>query len=133
MSKKLELNGLWESSRMMLPQHKESAIRNQRESQRILRPIRDEQEIQNISAVLSLSQMYKKPVILTLFEELKTRSITGIVVRSKHGEFGLDIVDPISGAVDWEWIGYRDVLKAELSKEWSEDEMIMYWNQEENS
>lgn len=46
MSKKLELNGLWESSRMMLPQHKESAIRNRRESQRIMHPIRDEQEIQ---------------------------------------------------------------------------------------
>jgi hypothetical protein len=55
-SKKLELNGLWESSRMMLPQHKEAAIKR-KESQRILRPIRDEQEIQNISAVLSLSQI----------------------------------------------------------------------------
>jgi hypothetical protein len=124
MSKKLERNGLWESSRMMLPQHKESAIRNQRESQRILRPLRDEQEIQNISAVLSLSQMYKKPVVLTLYEEFKTRSITGIVARSKHGEFRLDIVEPFSGEVDWEWIGYRDVLKAELGKEWTEDEMI---------
>lgn len=68
MSKKLELNGLWESSRMMLPQHKESAIRNQRESQRISRPIRDVQEIQQISAVLSLSQMYKKPIELILYE-----------------------------------------------------------------
>lgn len=124
MSKKLERNGLWESSRMMLPQHKESVIRTQRESQRISRPIRDEQEIQNISAVLSLSQMYKKPVILTLYEEFKTRSITGIVARSKHGEFRLDTIEPFSGAKDWEWIGYRDVLKAELSKEWTEDEMI---------
>lgn len=124
MSKKLELNGLWESSRMMLPQHKESAIRNRRESQRIMHPIRDEQEIQNISSVLSLSQMYKKPVVLTLYEEYKTRSITGIVVRSKHGEFRLDIVEPFIGAEGWEWIAYRNVLKAELSKEWTEDEMI---------
>ncbi|MBP1963239.1 YolD-like family protein [Paenibacillus aceris] len=124
MSKKLELNGLWESSRMMLPQHKESAIRNRRESQRISRPIHDVQEIQHISAVLSLSQMYKKPVDLVLYEEFKTRSITGIVARSKHGEFRLDTVDPFSGAKDWEWIAYRDVLKAELSKEWTEEEMI---------
>ncbi|MCY9666425.1 YolD-like family protein [Paenibacillus alginolyticus] len=89
-----------------------------------MRPIRDEQEIQNISAVLSLSQMYKKPVVLTLYEEFKTRSITGIVARSKHGEFRLDIVEPFSRAVDWEWIGYRDVLKAEFSNEWTEDVMI---------
>ncbi|MGQ7886877.1 YolD-like family protein [Paenibacillus sp. WC2504] len=124
MSKKLELNGLWESSRMMLPQHKESAIRNRKEAQRLSRPIRDEQEIQNISAVLSLSQMYKKPVVLTLYEEFKTRSVTGIVARSRHGEFRLDIVETVSAVEDWEWIAYRDVLKAELSNEWTEDGMI---------
>lgn len=124
MSKKLELNGLWESSRMMLPQHKETAIQKGKESLRLTRPIRDEQEIQNISAVLSLSQMYKKPIELTIFEEFKTRSITGIVVRSRHGEFRLDTVDPFTGGADWEWIGYRDVLRAELSKEWTEDEVI---------
>jgi hypothetical protein len=124
MSKKLELNGLWESSRMMLPQHKESAIRKQSENQRIPRTIRDEQEILNISSVLSLSQMYKKSIELTLYEEFKTRSITGIVARSRHGEFRLDTVEPFSGARDWEWIGYRDVLKAELSNEWTEDEML---------
>jgi hypothetical protein len=124
MSKKLELNGLWESSRMMLPQHKESAISKRKEAQRMSRPIRDEQEIQNISTVLSLSQMYKKPVVLTLYEEFKTRSVTGIVVRSRHGEFRLDIVETVSGVDDWEWIAYRDVLKAELSNEWTEDSMI---------
>ncbi|MGQ7887519.1 YolD-like family protein [Paenibacillus sp. WC2504] len=124
MSKKLELNGLWESSRMMLPQHKEAAIRKRKESQRILRPIRDEQEIQNISAVLSLSQMYKKPVVLKLYEEFKTRSVTGIVVRSKHGEFRLDIIETSSGEGDWEWIAYRDVFKAELCIEWTENGMV---------
>ncbi|MEC0270122.1 YolD-like family protein [Paenibacillus anseongense] len=124
MSKKLELNGLWESSRMMLPQHKEAALRSRKENQRMSRPIRDEQEIQNISAVLSLSQMYKRPVALTLYEEFKTRSVTGIVARSKHGEFRLDIVENFSGAGDWEWIAYRDVLKAEFCKEWVDDGMI---------
>ncbi|NRF95555.1 hypothetical protein HQN89_32470 [Paenibacillus frigoriresistens] len=41
MSKKLELNGLWESSRMMLPQHKESAIKGQKEKQLIQRQALD--------------------------------------------------------------------------------------------
>lgn len=124
MSKKLELNGLWESSRMMLPQHKEAALRNRKENQRILRPIQDEQEIQNISAVLSLSLMYKKPLVLTLYEEFETRPVTGIVARSRHGEFRLDIVETSSGAGDWEWIAYRDVHKAELCDEWTEDGMV---------
>jgi hypothetical protein len=124
MSKKLELNGLWESSRMMLPQYKEAALRSRKENQRMSRPIRDEQEIQNISEVLSLSQMYKRPLVLTLHEEFKTRLVTGIVARSQHGEFRLDIVENFSGAGDWEWIAYRDVLKAEFCKEWVDDGMI---------
>ncbi|MDD9269559.1 YolD-like family protein [Paenibacillus sp. GCM10023248] len=122
MSKKLELNGLWESSRMMLPQHKEAAIRKRKEAQRLSQPIRDEQEIQNISAVLSLSQMYKKPVTLTLYGEYRNRSIVGIVGRSKHGEFRLDLLEPQDGPEGWEWVAYRDVLRAELNQAWIEDE-----------
>ncbi|KRE50036.1 YolD-like family protein [Paenibacillus sp. Soil724D2] len=124
MSKKLERNGLWESSRMMLPQHKESAIRNQKEMQRIQRLVLDEQEVQIISATLSQSQMYKKTVELTLYGEYQPRFITGIVTRSKHGEFRVDTVDPSNGVEEWSWISYKDVLKAELSKEFNYDEMI---------
>ncbi|NOU86476.1 YolD-like family protein [Paenibacillus sp. LMG 31460] len=119
MSKKLERNGLWESSRMMLPQHKESAIRNQKEMQRIQRLVLDEQEVQFISATLSQSQMYKKTVELTLYGVYQPRTITGIVTRSKHGEFRVDTVDPSSGVEDWSWISYKDVLKVELSREFT--------------
>ncbi|MEC0227918.1 YolD-like family protein [Paenibacillus alba] len=122
MSKKLEQNGLWESSRMMLPQHKEQAIRNHKESRRVARPALDEQEVQVISATLSQSHMYNKAVKLTLYGE--SRTINGIVTRSKQAEFRLDTVDPFTGAEDWNWISYKDVFKAELSKEWAEDEMI---------
>lgn len=87
MSKKLERNGLWESSRMILPQHKVSAMKNQKEMQRIQRLVLDEQEVQVISATLSQSQMYKKTVELTLYGEYHIRTITGIVTRNKHGEF----------------------------------------------
>jgi hypothetical protein len=80
--------------------------------------------VQVISATLSQSQMYKKTVELTLYGEYQIRTITGIVTRSKHGEFRFDIVDPFSGVGDWDWISYRDVLKVELSKEWTDEEMI---------
>ncbi|CAN7204067.1 YolD-like family protein [Paenibacillus sp. LjRoot153] len=124
MSKKLEQNGLWESSRMMLPQHKESAIRNQKEMHRIQRSALDEQEVHVISATLSRSQMYKKTISVNVYDEYKPRILTGIVTRSQRSEFRLDTVDPFSGVEDWEWISYKDVLKVELSREWTEDEMI---------
>lgn len=37
--KKLEGNGLWESSRMMLPEHKETIIRRQLEEGRKNKPV----------------------------------------------------------------------------------------------
>jgi hypothetical protein len=117
-------NGLWESSRFIGPEFKEAIQIQQREHKRIPRPVLDEQEVQVISAALSQSQVYQKSVRLTLYHEYETRAITGIVTRSKHGQFRLDTVDPFSGVEDWEWINYQDVLKAELSCEWTEDKMI---------
>lgn len=44
--KKLEGNGLWESNRMMLPEHKEAIIRQQHEEGRKAKPTPDSQELE---------------------------------------------------------------------------------------
>lgn len=59
-----------------------------------------------------------------IYDKYKSRTVSGVVSRSKHEEFRLDTVDPFSGVDDWEWIRFQDVLKAELSIEWTKDEMI---------
>lgn len=124
MGKKLQSNGLWESSRFIGPELKEAVRLQQRELKRVPRTVLDVQEIQLISAMLSQSQIYKKIIQLTLYDEYLSRTISGIVTRSQRDSFRIDTVDPFSGAVDWEWINYMDVMKAELNKEWREDEMI---------
>jgi hypothetical protein len=117
-------NGLWESSRFIGPEFKSAIRLQQKHINRIAKPILDEQEVHIISSILSQSQMYKKIVQLTLYGEYEPRTISGIVTRSKQGEFRLDTEDPFTGAQDWDWISYKDILKVELSKEWTEDEMI---------
>jgi PleD family two-component response regulator len=74
-----------------------------------------------ISATLSKSQIYKRNVQLTIYDRYQSRTVTGVVTRSKQREFRLDNVDPLTGIENWDWIRFQDVLKAELSKEWSED------------
>ncbi|WP_082593182.1 YolD-like family protein [Paenibacillus sp. Soil766] len=110
--------------RRFLPQHKESAIRGQKEKQYIQRYALDEQEIHFISATLSQSQIYKRTVQLTIYDKYQSRTISGIVTRSKQREFRLDTIDAFSGLENWEWISFQDVLKAELIKEWAEELMI---------
>lgn len=121
---RIDNNGLWESSRIILPEFKSAIRLQQQQLKRISKPILDEQEVHIISLVLSQSQMHKKTVQLTLHGEYEPIIISGVVTRSKQGEFRLDTEDPFSGEMNWDWISYSDVLKAELSKEWTEDEMI---------
>ncbi|SEB67899.1 hypothetical protein SAMN05443246_1552 [Paenibacillus sp. GP183] len=42
MGKKLEANGLWESSRMMLPEHKDATRRQAKQIDRLVRPTLDD-------------------------------------------------------------------------------------------
>ncbi|WP_240421920.1 hypothetical protein [Paenibacillus periandrae] len=57
MSKKLEGNGLWESSRMMLPQHKEQSIQNQKEKPHLASepPTKKEMEMMRDSVILPVA------------------------------------------------------------------------------
>jgi hypothetical protein len=124
MGKKLEANGLWESCRMMLPQHKDASVRQATQFERLERPKLDEQEVELIGSVLKQSQVYSTTIYLSVFGEYEIRSVTGIVTSSQRDCFRLDTEDPYTGDADWEWIMFRDVLMAELSQDWTDAEMI---------
>jgi hypothetical protein len=124
LGKKLEANGLWESSRMILPEHKNASRKQANQVERMERPVLDDQDVEIISAVLFQSHRYQKAVRLTLYSEYVLRIVTGIVTCSQRDSFRLDTEDPFTGVVDWEWLMFRDVIKAELSREWTEEEMI---------
>lgn len=80
MSKKLSNNGLWESSRMIIPQHKEALLRHQGERHRSERPQLDEQAWEEIGEQLQRSMMDREAITLNLFDPFERRTIAGIVV-----------------------------------------------------
>jgi hypothetical protein len=124
LGKKLEANGLWESSRMILPEHKDASRRQATQVERLERPDLDDQELEIISVALKQSQVCNKTIYLSVFGEYETRSLTGIVTSCQRDCFRLDTQDPITGEADWELVMFSDVLKAELSEEWTEAEMM---------
>ncbi|SEB93802.1 YolD-like protein [Paenibacillus sp. GP183] len=115
----MEANGLWESSRMMLPEHKDATRRQAKQTDRLVRPSLDDQEVEIISTVLFQSHRHQKVVRLTLYGEYELRSVTGIVTCTQRDSFRLDTENPFTGVADWEWFMFRDVIKAELSQEWT--------------
>ncbi|MGG6310100.1 YolD-like family protein [Paenibacillus macerans] len=82
MKGKLYGNGLWESSRMMLPEHKEAILRSNRGVQRKARAAFDEQELERISRILDVSLQTGKAIRLRLHGEWQEREVKGTVTRA---------------------------------------------------
>jgi hypothetical protein len=110
MSKKLEGNGLWESSRMILSVHKENIIRHDGESDKKHRPVLDEQRIKELVRTISVSLFTEKPVRVQIFGEFEDREVIGkidkIATETRH--LKIDLED------SFEWIKLEDVLKMEI-------------------
>lgn len=79
MSKKLQHNGLWESSRMMLPEHKEAILHHRKELGRIPRPQLDEQALELFTCTLREAAETGSPVRAKIYDAFMNVEIIGYV------------------------------------------------------
>ncbi|WP_127532726.1 YolD-like family protein [Paenibacillus kobensis] len=103
MSKKLTGNGFWESSRMMLPEHKKALVEMRKEERRRIRPNIDFDEAEAIAAAVSKSFMDQTEVTIQIYDPFNERSETGVVER----------VDQSRIRIAGEWIKFTDIIAAE--------------------
>lgn len=110
MSKKLEGNGLFESSRLIIPQHKEAAIKQMQEINRRKKPSLDEQQWEEVERALSESIREHVPVTIQVFDPFENREVIGMVTRvdTFRKQVKLSYED------DWEWIKFEDIISAEV-------------------
>lgn len=104
---KLDGNGLWESSRMMIPEHREAIIRLQLKQGRKDRPTLDPQEMELIEQALAESFHEHRPITLRLFDEYEDKELTGIVVliHTFRREIKLSKAEG-----SWQWIKIDEVI-----------------------
>lgn len=81
MSKKLQGNGLFESSRMMLPEHKEAFIRHQQDLAKKQRPLLDDQELERLSRIMAKALSTGSEVTIALFDDFTERKVSGKVTH----------------------------------------------------
>lgn len=94
MSKKLERNGLWESSRMMLPDHKETYIAHQMHLDKIkVRPMLDEDQLQEINRTIAESMEYDQAVTITYVDRGEVMKFEGRVKKVNSQERWLKIAN----------------------------------------
>jgi hypothetical protein len=79
MGKKLQNNGLWESSRMMLPEHMEEILKYNKELHKKEKPLLHEEELQLVSRAISESYLRERTITLVLFDEFEDIRRTGKV------------------------------------------------------
>lgn len=106
MSKKLQGNGLFESSRMMLPEHKEAYILHQQNLRKSPPPQLDDQEMERISMLLAESMQLRKEVILVLFGEFNVTEITGVVTKIDLQQKNIKFTH----GNDFRWIKVSDII-----------------------
>ncbi len=101
--KKLDGNGLWESSRMMLPEHKAAINKQLLELQRRERIQLDEQEWEQINQAMAASLHQRSSIALRMFHPVEELTVIGVVDRVdiRQGRF----------IVDGEWFSLQDIEK----------------------
>jgi hypothetical protein len=106
MANKLTGNGLWESSRMMLPEHKVRINQLAEDQKKRVRIYLDEQEWDDVSRIVAQSLEKRVPIRIKMFHEFEEIEVNGIVDR----------VDQLQGRfmVDGEWCNIRDIEGAQL-------------------
>ncbi|URJ45198.1 YolD-like family protein [Paenibacillus polymyxa] len=107
MSKKLEENGLWESSRIIIPEHKEAYLKLMKDRQRRGKPELDDQEVQLIEQALIDSYNSRTSVSVTVFSPFDDEELTGVVtsINTARREIKLS-----RGQDDFSWIKLEDIV-----------------------
>lgn len=112
MGKKLENNGMWESSRMMLPEHKEAILRDNKAVFKQHKPSLHEEELEIISRVIQESYMREQTITLVLFDEYENIHRTGIVTKIDRHKRTVKLQDED----DYDWIMLDVIVKAVSSE-----------------
>ena len=107
MGKKLEGNGLWESSRIILPEHKEGYLKLMKDRQRRGKPELDDQEVQLIEQALIESYNTRTTITLLVFSPFDDEVMTGVVTSINTARREVKL---FRGEDDFSWIKLEDII-----------------------
>ncbi|PPQ49151.1 YolD-like family protein [Paenibacillus peoriae] len=111
MGKKLEGNGLWESSRIIIPEHKEAYLKLMKDRQRRGKPELDDQEVQLIEQALIDSYNSRNAVTVTVFSPFDDTVMTGVVMSINTARREVKL---FRGEDDFSWIKLEDIITVNL-------------------
>lgn len=111
MRSRLKDNGLYETSRMIMPEHREAWLAQQEETSEKEKPILDEQEVQLIYSLLNDSFHQRIRIRVTVFDPIEDNVYEGIVsvVNTFLKEIKLVFADG-----DWKYIKLANIMSVSI-------------------
>lgn len=106
MSRKLQNNGLFESSRMMLPEHKEAYLLHQQRVTRRSQPILDGQEVEQISTLISEAISSGLPIECLFVRNGEEQRVRGRLIRIDQQAAKLQLC----GDAGRDWIALEEIV-----------------------
>jgi len=111
MGKKLIHNGLFESSRLILPEFREAYLKEKREQERRGKPVLDEQEVQLIEQAVLQSYQERRSVTLTVFSPFDDEVLRGVVASIDKPSRRIKLV---RGEEDYSFIKIEEIISASI-------------------
>ncbi|TFB23905.1 YolD-like family protein [Filobacillus milosensis] len=103
-------NLMWESSRMMLPEHKEILQQHQQKLNLKTKPQLDEQEVQCLEQQLNEAIHSGSTVTLVIFGPIEHLKLTGKIGMVDHQLRQIKILLPND---ELEWVKFKDIMQIE--------------------
>lgn len=96
-------NMIWESSRMIMPQHKDAAQQQRREETKRRRLELDEQEKEQVLRFMLAANKTRQPVRIRMFDEYEDTYVIGVIER----------LDGLTARfkADGEWFSLEDIME----------------------
>ena len=101
---------MWESSRMMLPEHKQVLQAHQKEVNKHTKPLLDEQQMILFSEQIKEAVHFKKSIKVKVFHPYETVYRTGEVKQIDEGKQRIKL-DTDDGVI---WVLFQDILDISL-------------------
>lgn len=111
MASKLTANGVYEGSRMILPEHREAYLAEMELQKRRGKPVLDEQEIQMIEEAIFESYQECRSVTLTVFSPFDDEKLRGVVTSIDKPSRQIKLV---RGEEDYSFIKIEEIIKASI-------------------
>ncbi|QLG39965.1 MULTISPECIES: YolD-like family protein [unclassified Paenibacillus] len=109
MSSKLTANGIFEGSRIILPEHREAYLNEMKEQERRGKPALDEQEMQLIEEAILESYQECRSVTLTVFNPFDDEIMRGVVTSIDKPNRRIKLV---RADEDYSWIKIEEITAA---------------------